>query len=176
MNEPKCRYIPVEIPTKRYIKAYLTAHFGEKPLMNTDSIVGSKLYDLLQSKRNERKSEFASKRYNATVRLLVSFHTFHHRGANLNETNIKNFNLFVENLIKEQFRMYMDFYIDILPSFEANLPAVRQKLGIIHDDDWMDDSIKKDYYRYRISIGKPLLYKKNVARTVPSERVENLAF
>ena len=89
-------YIPVEIPTKRYIKAFLCAKYGEKPLMTTDSKIGNKLYDLLCHKTNERKKEFANKRYNSTVRPLVSYHTFKQRGANLHETNIKSFNLFVE--------------------------------------------------------------------------------
>lgn len=169
-------YIPVEIPTKRYIKAYLCANFGDKPLMNTETTVGSKLYDLLSNKRNEDRTRFSNQRYNARVRLLVSFHTFRQRGANLHETNIKNFNIFVEKKLKESFYLLMDMYIEILPSFEANLPAVRKQLGILDDEDWSADSMKKDYYRYRLRTGKPLLYEKNSTVTVPSMRWDDLAF
>lgn len=144
--------------------------------MSTDHKFGNKLYDLLENKRNERKTEFASKRYNSRLRMFVNYHTFKQRGTNLHETNIKNFNLFVEKEIKERFYELMDFYIDILPSFEANLPLVRKKLGIECDDDWSADSMKKDYYRYRLRTGKPMLYSNTSTRTVPSQKTINLAF
>lgn len=156
-------YIPIEIPTKRYIKAYIQSQLGEKPLMSTDCRIGSKLYDVLNHKTNERKNQFANIRYNEKLKIYVSYHTFRHRGAFLNETNIKNFNLFVEEEIKSCFRLYMNFYISILPNFEANLPEVRKKLGI-DLEAWSDDSMRKDYYRYRLYTGKPLLYTKNSTR------------
>ena len=168
-------FIPVEIPTKRYIRAYLIAHYGDKPVMSTDSKIGNKFHDLLINKRNERRSEFSNKRYNARIRLYVNMHTFHHRGANLHETNIKNFNLFVEKEIKEKFYFLMDTYIDLLPSFESNLPQVRRRLGIDFDA-WDTDSMRKDYYRYRLGANLPLLYDKITARTVPSGAIADAAF
>jgi len=168
-------YIPVEIPTKRYIRAFVLAKFGDKPMMSTQHEIGSKFYDLLNHHTNERKSEFANIRYNSRLKLYVSYHTFRQRGANLNETNIKNFNIYIEREIKECFRFYMDFYIEILPSFEANLPVVRRKLGI-DIEDWNDDSIRKDYYRYRKRTGKPALYAKTSTRIVPSAHNFNFAF
>ncbi len=98
--------------------------------------------------------------------MYVNYHTFRQRGAYLHETNIKNFNTYIEREIKERFRFYMDFYIEILPSFESNLPTVRKKIGI-DIEDWSDDSIRKDYYRYRLAAKKPLLYLKTYTRTVP---------
>ena len=160
-------WIPVELPTKKYIKAYIISQIGEKPRMDTRHKIGSKLHDLLQHKTNERKTEF-SQRYNCTIRIYISLHIFKNRGAYLNETNIKNFNQFVENDLKDKFYFLMDLFIEMLPSFEANLPEVRKKLGI-DIEAWSDDSMRKDYYRYRKAIGKPLLYNKNSTRTVPSE-------
>jgi hypothetical protein len=159
-------YISVEIPTKKYIKAYLIARMGSHPYMNQDTSIGNKLYDLLQHQTNEYKGRFSNKRYNATVKIYIACSVFNHRGCFLNETNIKNFNTFIEKEIKRDYRMYMDFYIDILPSFEGNLPQVRKKIGI-DLEDWSDDSIKKDYYRYRKATGLPLLYRNNPAATVP---------
>lgn len=156
-------YFPIEIPTKKYIKAYIHAQLGEQPIINTEHRIGNKLYDVLTRHSNERKSEFPV--YNARVKVFVNHHTFYHRGANLNETNIKNFNLFIEDEIKASYRMLMDFYIDLLPSFEANLPAVRKRIGI-DLEAWDTDSIKKDYYRYRKRNGKALLYKNNYDRVI----------
>ena len=156
-------YFPIEIPTKKYIKAYIHAQLGDDPIINTEHRIGNKLYDVLNRHTNERKSEFPL--YNTRVKVYVNHHTFFHRGANLNETNIKNFNLFLEEEIKATYRMLMDFYIELLPSFEANLPEVRKKIGI-DLDAWDTESIKKDYYRYRKRAGKPLLYKSNADRVI----------
>jgi hypothetical protein len=167
-------YIPIEIPTKKYIKAYVTAQLGEKPLMSTDHNIGSKFYDLLLHETNEDRTRFSNVRYNAKLKLYVSYHTFYHRGAFLNQTNIKFFNLFIEKEIKSKFRHYMDFYIEILPNFMANLPMVRSLLGI-DIDAWDDDSMKKDYYRYRKRNNKSLLYKNDEPRII-SHRHTDPAF
>ena len=162
-------FISVEIPTKRYIRAYIISRLGEKPLMNTDHNIGSKLHDVLQHTTNETKTRFSNKRYNAMIKVYISHYLYQHRGGFLNETNIKQFNLFVEREIKKDYRMCMDLFIRIHPSFEANLPEVRKIIGI-DLEDWSDDSIKKDYYRYRKSAGLPLIYKNIFAATVPSTR------
>jgi hypothetical protein len=57
-------------------------------------------------------------------------------------------------------------------SFDKSLRLVRQKLGI-DDDDWEMQSIKKDYYRYRIKTGLPLLYNKTAKVT---QTAKNLSF
>ena len=168
-------YIPVEIPTKRYIKAYVMHMLGEKPYMNNRHHIGNKLYDVLNHQTNERKNEFSNKRYNERLKVYVSYHTWRQRGAYLNETNIKNFNLYIEKELKDKFYLYMDFYISILPNFTANLPEVRRRLGIdiFH---WEEDSMRKDYYRYRKEAGLPPLYSKNSTRTVPSVNFTHFSF
>lgn len=163
-------YIAVEIPTKKYIKAFICHHMGDKPVMSRDHAIGSKLCDLLIFQTNEDRKKF-SKHYNAVLRVYISMHVFHRRGCNLNETNIKYFNLFVEEILKKQFYFLMDFYIKIFPNFEANLPLVREDLGI-DDENWSTDSMKKDYYRYRKSTGRSLLYRKIPAATVPSKHLQ----
>ena len=92
-------FVSVIIPTKSYIKAYVTNKLGEWPKMTTDHEIGNKLYDLFTHKLNERKAEFSNKRYNATMKIFISMHTYRQRGCYLNETNIKNFNLFLEKMI-----------------------------------------------------------------------------
>lgn len=168
-------YISIEIPTKRYIRAYLIKELGEQPVISTDHRIGNKLYDLLNHNTNERRTEFSNQRYNARMKLYVNYHIFFQRGATLNETNIKNFNLFVEDEIKSRYRMYMDFYISMFPSFERNLPQVRKHIGI-DLEDWPCDSIKKDYYRYRLKTGKDLLYNSNEERVILSPSSYDPAF
>lgn len=149
-------YIGIEIPTKRYIAAYVKSQLGDQPVMNTEHLIGHKLYDLLQHQTNEDKTEFSGQYYDVRMKLYVNYSIFRIRGGFLNHTNIKNFNIFLEKEIKDKFRFYMDFMIEIVPNFKYNLPAVRKHLGI-DEEDWDYDSMKKDYYRYRVRTNKPLL-------------------
>lgn len=144
-------FISVDIPTKKYIKAYLLHRLGPQPVLDRRNEIGCKLYDLLEHKTNHKKTEFST-RYDARIRLFIHKEAFHRRGANLNETNIKNFNRFLERKIKDRFHEVMDDLMFYLPVIEANLPEARRKLGI-DIEAWQDDSMKKDYYRYRISEG-----------------------
>lgn len=154
-------HISIEIPTKRYIKAYIKSKFGDKPVMNRHTTIGSKLCDLLFQKNNTHAGRI-SKKLTDSVKIYISMRMFKERGCNLNETNLAYFNTFVEDEIKDRFHFLMDFYIQLLPSFKENLVAVRRELGI-DEDHWDDDSMRKDYYRYRLEIGKPLLYNKRNA-------------
>lgn len=153
------KYVSIEIPTKKYIKAFLIGQLGAKLIVKKNTWPGHMLYDLLnhQSNENQRKQ---SSRYNTQLKLYISVSIMYHRGIFMNYNNIKRFNLFLESEIKERFHFYMDSKIEILPSFEANLPYVREKLGL-DIEAWDSDSMKKDYYRYRVKTGKDLLYKKN---------------
>lgn len=160
-------FVPVEIPTKKYVKAYIISTLGEKPIMNTENVMGQKLYDVLQHSTDERSDQFACNHYSDKLQIYIPIRTFKKRGAFLNKTNIKNFNLFIEVLLKDRFHLMMDDFIAILPSFENNLPEVRKRLGI-DIEAWSDDSMKKDYYRYRTRSGKPLLYTKRFSLSVPS--------
>ncbi len=137
--------------------------------------IGNKLYDLLQHQTNERKEEYSNSRYKTILRIYINKHVFKTRGANLNETNLKNFNIYLEKKIKDRFREMMDDKIEVLPNFMSNLPYVRKKLGI-DVEAWDDDSMKKDYYRYRKATGKKTLYKKNFSRHVPSGKFTSTGF
>lgn len=154
-------HISIDIPTKRYIKAYITALHGETPVMNNDHLIGSKLMDLLEHKTNECSTRFPRHYYNSMIRVRISHYVFTHRGCNLNETNVWNFNKFVQHLVKDKVRFLLDVYIEQTGSFTTALDIVRMRLKI-DEDDWDTDTIKKDYWRYRKKSGLPLLYKKSL--------------
>ena len=111
--------------------------------MNTEHVIGNKLYDVLQHPLNEYKTDCSNKHYNATIRLYIKLHTFRHRGANLYETNLKNFNGFIQAVIKEKMRFLLDLYVPEYNSFEKALVRTREIMKI-EDEDWDTDSIKKD--------------------------------
>lgn len=169
------KFISIDIPTKKYIKAYIIHQLGPEPVISQTHWIGNKMYDLLEHKTNERFAEYTNTRYACILRVYINRHIFHTRGANLNETNLRNFNFFIEKKIKQRFYELMDDRIELLPNFLANLPDVRRQLGI-DIDDWEDDSMKKDYYRYRKANGKPTLYKNISSRSVPCGKFVRMGF
>lgn len=166
-------YIPVEIPTKKYIRGFIISELGEKPIFDRQNKYGRHLVNILESKRNPCRTEFA--RYNTKLKIYIPLGMYKAKGCNLNHTNIKDFNLYIEDDIKQKFYMFMDYFIECLPSFKGNLPQVRKKLGI-NENAWSDDSMKKDYYRYRKAAGKPLLYTSVLDRQVPTKYNHDFAF
>ncbi len=155
-------HVPIDLPTKKYIKAFLIAELGEKPVLSKEHMIGSKLYDILQHSTNERKAKYSNSHYNATIRVYISKHTFRSRGANLNETNLKNFNGFIQAVIKEKMRFLLDLFVPADNSFEKAREVMK-----IDEEDWDNDSIQKDYYWYRVK-QRPLLYKKEPREPVPA--------
>ena len=167
-------YVSVEIPVKPYIKAFMRRELDpEFKLTPSVHVIYNKLYDLLERHQNPDMVD-AKCKYGEKVKIFVPLAIFRRRGCNLNHTNIRSFNRFVEGLIKHRFHRLMDDLIDIHPTFDGNLPHVRRRLGI-DLEAWSDDSMKKDYYRSRLKRKLPLLYK-NFAVSVPSEKAENKAF
>lgn len=168
-------YIEVAIPVKPYIKAFIIKELGEEKikLHRSRNFIHHKLYDLLQHEMNNKKSE-APCNYGAKINMFISIDTFKRRGHHLNHSNIKSFNRFIEKIIKHRMYTLLDDFIDVMPSIEAHLPEVRKRLGI-DVEAWSDDSIRKDYYRYRLSKNKPTLYE-SFGRTVPSEKADGIAF
>ncbi|MBA3706523.1 MAG: hypothetical protein H0W84_11690 [Bacteroidetes bacterium] len=167
-------YISVEIPTKKYIKAFVISQLGEKPLLDRHSKYGRSLYSILESNRNPARLEYSELRYNTSLKIYIPYKTHKNRGCSLNHTNIKDFNLMIEDEIKHRFYELMNHYMEMLPSIEGNLPHVRKKLGI-DIDSWSDDSMKKDYYRHRKSTGKPIFYKNIITRYVRLKHNQHFA-
>lgn len=168
-------YIEVAIPVKPYIKAFITNELGteEIKLNRGQHFIHNKLYDLLQHEMNNKKSE-APCNYGAKLHLFISIDTFKRRGYCLNHSNIKSFNKFMAGIVKYRLYQLLDDFIEVLPSIEAHLPEVRRRLGI-DVEAWSDDSLRKDYYRYRVDNNKPILYK-SFGRNVPSEKADGVAF
>lgn len=157
-------YIPVTIPTKKYIAAYLRHQYRSDVIIKKNTLIGNKLFDLLEHKMNNRGTEFGYGRYNTKIKIFIPMRTFQKRGGFLNESNVMNFNLFLEYLVKTHFYNMMNLLYDIHPAINQHLPYIRQSLGI-DIEDWPDDSMRKDYYRYRLDNKVKLI--KNHGRLVP---------
>jgi len=141
-------YVPVDIPTKKYLKAYIQLTLGEKPVISQSSHIGSKLVDLMQSKRNHRMSRYQPQHYPETIRVYLNKYAFKNKGCNINHTNIIAWNCYLESYVKEHIRFLLDTYLELTMSLEASIEIMRDKTGL--DENVLTyDQVKKDYYRYR---------------------------
>ncbi|CAN5397433.1 hypothetical protein BH11BAC5_BH11BAC5_48590 [soil metagenome] len=143
-------FIPIDINTKPYVKAYIIHKLGSQPKLRSKGpkieSIGNKLFDLLQHKTNERGARKNDTRYTAILRIYIPTGLFKKLGQNLNETNLKQLNLFIELEVKQLFCNLMDDLMCHLPSFINNLPEVRRKLEI-EPSQWSTEAMKQVYYR-----------------------------
>lgn len=145
-------YVPVDVPTKPYIKAWMHAELGEKPVMSQSHHIGSKFVDLLERKSNYQKTIYSADHYPATVRVYINKHCFNKKGCHIHETNILAFNNYMESYLKSQVRFMLDVYFEMTKSVEASIEIMRDRIGI-PEEHFPYDTVKKDYYRYRKSKG-----------------------
>lgn len=151
-------HICIDVPVKPYIKAYIISKLGDPIKLTRDShFICDKLYDILEHKVNHQRT-VAKCDYKEKIKVYISMDTFNRRGQHLNNSNVRSFNRFLEKMIKERFYEIMDDMVEVLPSFQNNLPEARRRLGI-DIEAWADDSMQKDYYRHRKEMGKPMLYR-----------------
>jgi hypothetical protein len=104
--------------------------------------------------------------YDSRVKLMIPVRLFKRRGHNLNKTNIKDFNIFVQQLIKADMRFYLDFYTDNHYKLKDAIEMVQAKMGFT-EDDMPVDTIQKDYFRYREKKNLPMLKGKKVCPKCP---------
>lgn len=170
-------YVPVNIPVKRYVKAYIEHNLAMPVKMDRKcrhSIV-EKLYDYME-KDAEPPSDTTLAEYPCTITVHITFDQFNRRGATVNNINIKNFNSFCETFVKENFRILMIDAWKVIPGFDCHLPALREALGITIED-WPDDSIKKDFYRYRKRMGLTILKRtQNLSSTYRNVNAVHIPF
>ena len=166
-------YVEISISVKPYIKAFILHELGEEKIIlhRNRNFIHLKLYDLLQHRQNGKKSE-APCNYGEKLNIFLPVDTFKRRGHNLNHSNVKSFNRFIEKMVKYRAFTLLDDFIELVPSIEAHLPEVRKRLNI-DVEAWSDDSLRKEYYRYRKSKNKPNIYT-TFGRLVPSEKVDGI--
>ena len=161
-------YISVDVPTKRYIKAWLIKNFGDRPAMTSSNLVGSMLHAFLNRHQDQRATMFATSIYESSVKLLIPYHVFKNHGHNLNKTNITDFNNFLQHLIKSDMRFYLDFYVEHGYKLKDAIDMVQVKLGL-GEDDLPAETIQKDYFRYRQKKNMSMLKGKKVSAKCPFE-------
>ena len=141
--------VEIEIPVKLYIKRYLNVKYGEPANLNRKDLEGSFLYELIEDPRQERDKEAGT--YNHTLRVLLPDRVLMRKGHYLTPTQTTNFNCFMERYIKIEMRSHIDLILRKHPETEIRDAIYDyQQHYKLFDDFFPFDSIKKDYYRYRL--------------------------
>lgn len=145
-------FMIVQIPIHLTLpnKLYLSARVDMEPLLvTTKNVFGMFIYGMLEKGSTGRKDIDLSEKYTEVVKLQISEKIFNTRGIHWSNQSNHLFNLFVSELMKDDFHEYMDYH------FLLNKVQLRQAIW-----DWMqrnnlyEDAIalrtlEKDYERYR---------------------------
>ena len=143
--------LEIEIPTKLYIKRYLQVKYGETTLLTRKCLEGSFLYELLEDPRQDRNTEVGT--YAHILKVSLPDRVLLRKGFYLTPTQLANWNSWMERYIKAEMRSHIDLMLRHNPAIEIrHAISDYQELYQLHDDFFPFDSIKKDYYRYRLRI------------------------
>ena len=141
--------VEIEVPTKLYIKRYLNIKYGDPVQLTRKDLEGSFLYELIEDPRQDRNSEVGS--YHHKMSVLLPDRVLMRKGFYLTPTNLSNFNSWMEKYIKSEMRRHIDLMLRQKPDLEIRDAIYDyQKQYQLFDDFFPFDSIKKDYYRYRL--------------------------
>ncbi len=153
----------VKIPTKQYVARFIANMYGTPADLSSNRFV----YKYFQSLLDRRVHRF-SKRiafnidggnknnpYRTTVDIVINDDVFMRKGWSLSKDDIVDFNLFVEDYIKEFARLYIAMSITHGIRETQAIRDFQISLGF-SEEDWPFDSIKKDFDRNYTKIGSRL--------------------
>jgi hypothetical protein len=153
--------LQIEIPTKKYIKQYLTVKYGLPATLTRKELEGAFLYELIEDPRSDRDSESGTFNHILTVQLPER--VLMRKGFYLTPTQLSNFNSWMARFIKLEMRKHVDLLLRANPNMEIREAIYDyQKQYDLHDDFFPFDSIKKDYYRYRLRTQGTLKLRKSI--------------
>jgi len=139
--------LTASIPVKPYVRKHLENKFGNPVMLRQDSAIGKYFYQLLEDPSRGRDRQYSE--YTDLVTIRIPEKVFLHRGCMLTDTNITNFNSFVEDQLKQHLRLMIDILL------EFNEVEIKEAILIVYHKFNLDETvlpyetIKKDYYRYR---------------------------
>ncbi len=143
----KNSFFPITIPVKPYVKQFIDVEYGKPAYITRRDIIGNKLYDILHRRYFNEKIQHGS--YSAQLKIYISKNLFRYAGCDLTMQGIVAFNSFMELLIKDRQRRFINNYI--LRSRCEIQVAILAFIDLYQSDgeDFSFEAIKKDYYRWR---------------------------
>lgn len=152
--------VPVDLKTKKHVKAYLLNNFGERPFIESTHIFHNFMILCLSHQLTYRNDEVPE--YPELMKIYITKKDYELYGCWMNPRQMQLFNGHVDFYMKSIMCVFIDVYLEYYPGSQLNkgIQHALQKMKIT-DEDWDTESITKYYYRYRNRTGGTLLYRKN---------------
>ena len=145
-------HIPVKIPCKPHIKAFLEFHFGVDYVLSTGDFLGTILFHLLkkESKHYRSKKSCTMKKYVDFFTVLVPEDHFFCRNVQCVEaiTSV-HFNNLVDTLISFMFKKSIDNRMKSPPRYRKDAILEWMDENGINEEHLTEDAFIKAYQRYR---------------------------
>lgn len=151
--------VPVDLKTKKHVKAFLLNNFGEKPFIESTHIFHNFLLLCLSHSLTYRINEVPE--YPEEMKIYITKKDYELYGCWMNPRQMQLFNSHVDFYMKSVMTVFVDVYLEFYPHrvLKDGIYHALAKMKIT-EDDWEFDAVKKYYYRYRTRNGGKLLYNK----------------
>jgi hypothetical protein len=146
-----------DVAVKPFVKVYLKSLFGEPAVLPKDHLFNSLLKIMLN--RPKRTNEYyAMALYTEKIAIVISSHQFFNDGFSLTNTHTVIFNNTVEDYIRGKLIEKIEAYRDRDYNIKNSIELAIEDIGI--GDGLMDyETVKKNYYRYRVRLSKTAVLK-----------------
>jgi len=144
--------VPLKIPCKPHIKAFLEFHFGADYTLSTNDFLGTLLFHLLkkQTKIYDKKSH-APKAHIYTdtfIVLIPEWHCFHNTVNSLTSLTIVHFNNLMDSMISFYFRGFVKNLINNPPKYKKDAILNFMDANGIGEEHLTEDAFIKAYHRF----------------------------
>jgi hypothetical protein len=141
--------VSVELCTKRHIKAFLLAQFGEKPTIDSTHIFHNFLVLCLCHQLRYRIPDVPE--YQEKMKIYITKRDYELYGCWLNPRQMQFFNGHVDFFMKTLLVAHADTYLmhHPKPKLKNALEYALEQIGV-SDEDWDMETVKKAYYRSRL--------------------------
>ncbi|OLY92310.1 hypothetical protein [Cnuella takakiae] len=147
----------VKVPTKTYLRKYVTASLGAPIALNYSSTLGTLILSLLEMdsfsvNMNLVKQDTRLTSFDDCIEAVSSIKTMRYKGYSLTPTKIIAINRFLENAFIEDLYIHCKSSLkkrEWRPGIEDGIRSFAEGCGIIIDEDISLDALKKAEWRFR---------------------------
>lgn len=157
MNKPPRTYT-IEVPTKSYLRKYITAKNGGDLQLNYNTTLGTLVLCLLEKdyfsiNMNTESKDVRISYMTDKITFVVRASTMYYKGFSLSNDKIIAINRYMENEFAEELHKYCQGNIekrDWRPGRNKAVYTFAEKYGIDLYEDISFEALKKAEYRFRI--------------------------
>ena len=146
--------IPLKIPVKPHIKAYLEFHYSEEYTLSLNDILGMILFHLLKKQsgiyKNKPSIQKALNNFTDEFEVHISQHNYFHLTINeLTPKTIIDFNNLIDRLIDFNFQSSIKCRMDEKPRYKKDAIHDFMEDNGITEESLSSDALIKAEYRFR---------------------------